>query len=215
MTALDFFEEIRFVLELLVAEHLFAAAVGLKKEAYGQRLLGGGAALLAAACVYPFLAGQFTYIDSHFLLGLVNVVWYVLLAVGSAFLIRLCYEISLSDTLFLCVTGYCVQHMEFVLVNEVLAKGIWKGLTGMLPVYVLVCVVTTAALYALIYRIFRGHLAKQKGQMFDDRPENLAFTSLMYLLVFLVHHLVLPEYLALLLDLLVHQGFPLVYQLLK
>ena len=90
MTALDFFEEIRFVLELLVAEHLFAAAVGLKKEAYGQRLLGGGAALLAAACVYPFLAGQFTYIDSHFLLGLVNVVWYVLLAVGSAFLIRLC-----------------------------------------------------------------------------------------------------------------------------
>lgn len=185
MTALVFFEEIRFAVELLIAECLFASAVGKKKDNHIKRLVGSGTLFVLASCIYPFLIENAVRMFSNRWVGAVSVAWYVLLALISVLITRFCYQLTISDTLFLCVTGYCVQHMEFVAVNEVLAKGIWTRLPDMLPLYIVVCAVTTFLIYALVYHLFRRYLARQKGKLFDDRPENIAFTLMMYLLVFL------------------------------
>lgn len=177
-------EEIRFMAELLIAEHLFASVFVKRKEAFRQRVAVGSACLLGISCLYPFFTGLYHRIDSRIMINAVNVGWYVFLVAGSVALLWFCYQATVSDAIFLGVAGYCLQHIEYVAVNEVLARGVWEGLTDRIPLYVIICIGTTAALYYVAYRIFRQRLSGDGGVLFADTAGNLAFTVLMFGLVF-------------------------------
>ncbi len=184
MGAVDFFEELRFIWELLAAEHLFAFVFAKRRERYGWTVVISGLVLTAWACLYPFWQNDFLW-DVFGRWGKVfHVAWYISLAVASGIAIYLCYYLTVADMLFVCAAGYSLQHVEFVVVNEVLAKGIWKRLPNLLPVYAAICVVTTVLLYALAYHIVEDKFHASGGTLFEDKPSNLAFTALMYLMLF-------------------------------
>lgn len=185
VSALGFFEELRFIIELLAACHLFAATLGKKREHFIQKVVFGSVALGALACVYPFLANYFPSVDRAVLVSAINVSWYVMLTLGTAIVIRWCYQLTVADTLFLVVAGYSLQHIEYVAVNEVLAIGIWSRLQEMIGLYFVICLATAIPLYYVVWRIFHRHLEVQGGKIFEDTPDRIALTLLMCILLFL------------------------------
>lgn len=185
MTALDFFEELRFIIELLAAEHLFAYVFAKRREHYGRKLIVSGLILIAASCAYPFLSEIFSSTGSVVLVNVLNIGWYVLLTISTGFHIWFCYRLTSADTAFLTVAGYCLQHIEYLAVNEVLALGVWRKLPEHLFLYVSICIVTTTILYYVVYGLSWELLSRQGGKLFDDKPNNLGLTMLMAVIVFI------------------------------
>lgn len=183
LEAVQFFEELRFIIELLAAEHLFAYVFAKKQNNYRLRAGVSALILMMVSCIYPLFMPQFLAIQPAILINIISVFWYIMLTVGSVLSIRLCYKLTMADTLFLCAAGYALQHIEYVLVNEVLAKGIWQPLSDILPFYILLCVLTTILLYGAAYRLFAEPLSGLDGRLFEDEPYNLGFTALMGILV--------------------------------
>lgn len=185
MEAVDFFEEFRFIMELLVAEHLFTYSFAKRRDHYGRRVIGTGVILVMAACAYPFLSQVFSSAGSLVVVNALHIGWYVCLTISSGVHIWFCYRLTAADTIFLSVAGYCLQHIEYLAVNEVLALGIWKKLPELLFLYILICIVTTTILYYIIYSVSWEMLSRQGGKLFDDKPHNLGLTMLMALIVFI------------------------------
>ncbi len=178
MGAVEFFEELRFIWELLAAEHLFALVFAKRRKRYGWMAMVSGLTLTAWACLYPFWQNGFSW-DEYGGWGKVfHIAWYVVLAVASGIALYLCYDLTVADTMFLCVAGYSLQHVEFVMVNEVLAKGVCGWLPNLLPLYVAVCVVTAILLYVLAYSVVADNFHAAGGTLFEDKPSNLIFMSL-------------------------------------
>ena len=184
MGAVDFFEELRFIWELLAAEHLFALAFAKRRKRHVWAAMTGGLALTFWSCLYPFWQNDLLWERFGGWGRVFHIAWYITLAVASAVALYFCYRLTVADTIFLCVAGYALQHVEFVMVNEVLAKGVCGWLVNLLPLYVAVCAATTVLLYALAYRVAAENFHAAGGTLFEDRPSNLVFMSLMYLMLF-------------------------------
>lgn len=183
MGAVAFFEELRFIIELLAAEHLFAYVFAKQQDNFRMRVSCSFVIMMGISCIYPFLAEQFHLLMPGILVNIINVGWYTLLAVGSGLCIKFCYKLTTADTMFLCAAGYSLQHIEYVAVNEILAKGVWQRLSDMLPLYVLLCAVSASLLYYVVYRLFVRPLGGQGGRLFEDCVHDIAFTVLMNVLV--------------------------------
>lgn len=183
MEAVEFFEELRFIIELLAAEHLFAYAFAKKQSRFRLRVCLSYVIMMAISCIYPFLTTYFQLLRPEILINIINIAWYILLTAGSVLCVKICYRLTTADTLFLCAAGYALQHIEYVLVNEMLAKGVWQSLSDMLPFYILICILTAVILYGAVYRLFSDPLSKSGGRLFEDGIHNIGFTMLMNILV--------------------------------
>lgn len=185
MSALDLFEEIRFIVELIVAEQLFAWSFAKRKRNFWMKSSIGYAVLVLLALNYLNIQSLAEGISYPSLMKIVSVSWYILLVILSLVHIRMCYMITLSDALFMGIAGYSVQHIEFVVVNEVLARGIWKELTEMLWLYILICIVTCTLWYYLIARIFAAKLKACGGILYEDNVQTvLYFLAMLVVLLF-------------------------------
>ena len=180
MRALDFFEELRFILELLVAEHLFAGILGKRRGDFLKRMIPGAAILIIWAMCYPLVYEHARVIKDVYAMQAINIGWYVTITVCTVFHIRSCYQFGIVDTIFICIAGYSLQHIEYVLVNEFIARGVWVGLRNNLPIYIIQCVGTTAMLYALVYRLFRKRLSAYDGKIFHNSREHIVFAVVMF-----------------------------------
>lgn len=184
MSALDIFEELRFILELLAAEQLFAWAFAKRKERFHRKAPIGALFLIILAVSYVEIRAWVVSLDIALLINMVSVAWYVFLTLLSMFYLRNCYEITISDALFLCIAGYSLQHMEYAAVNEAIAMGLWPGVTDYLLVYILLCVVSCTGLYCLVYRIFASKLRACGGMLFEDKISTIVYFFSMLVVLF-------------------------------
>ena len=58
------------------------------------------------------------------------------------------------------------MHSEYVVVNEVLALGVWSYLQTNLPLYVIICTVSCGLWYMLIMKIFAAKLRDCDGNLY-------------------------------------------------
>ncbi len=165
---IDFFEEWRFILELILAEQIFVQTFAERKRKHLFFLFAGFFILVLIATCYPFI------IDSKFI-GLraggettFSISWYVMLTLLTLCHIKLNYHISWSDLLFLGIAGYAVQHIEYIVINEVLALGILKAIRSYFLFYFLVCAVTVWVWYSIIYYLFAKKIRDCQGVIFED-----------------------------------------------
>ncbi len=184
---LTYFEEIRFVLELLVANHMFSRLFSAKSENYRFKVVLSTVCMCILSCVYPTLImkafvgrGESVVIE----LVLANVGWYIFLTLLSGLIIQACYKQSMADSVFICALGYALQHLEFVLINEWLAKGTWVELPNMVPLYITICIGTTMIQYSLVYKVFHHYFEGYKGTLFEDNRQN--FIVIIGMLILLV-----------------------------
>lgn len=185
ISALDLFEELRFILELMAAEHLFARNFAKKKDRYGIWVTVGVVVLTVVSEVYAmFYRTGFSHLSGLWV-NVASVGWYILLTLCTVVFVYQCYELTMADAVFLCSGAYSLQHMEYVMVNEVVARGMLPELMDHLPAYIALCVVTTFLLYYGGYRIYRGILQRSGGKVYEDTGNNIAFTAMVFMIVFI------------------------------
>lgn len=159
------FEELRFVIEVLAAELLLFLPAPVKRRSYFYpRLIISSLLYFASSLLYfPIVTGIKSFaeifpIDSSFYFQWTQLIkyWYILLLFLSSGILRFCFQASLSQIMFKTALAWTIQHIEYVLVNELIGVGLWNNTRQEhLAVYVLISVFSCAVLYFLFYLIFR------------------------------------------------------------
>lgn len=158
VTAVSVFEELRFVWELFAAELILLFPFAKAKSGIVKRILICGAVMGVSSQFYfavLFLSGMVP----DFLHEWVVVAWYMILVLMSLFASRYCFSLTFTDGLYIVISGYTAQHMVYVTVHEVLARGIWMGMTEWLSIYVIISVLFCSILYLMIYLLFNRSLS--------------------------------------------------------
>lgn len=185
LSALDIFEELRFVWELLLAEILFAACFTRRRQENKWLFPVGMIVFSLLAQIYVLYVLELTKRVSGVWIGVINIAWYVLLSAMTVFWMYRCFEMTKADAIFLGAGAYSLQHMEYVVVNEVVARGLCNQLRSQLVLYGMLCAFTTLFFYSIFYRIFRVKLKESGGRIFEDTSNNIAFCGMLFVLVYL------------------------------
>lgn len=185
LSALDIFEELRFVWELLLAEILFASCFTRRRQENKWLFPVGMIVFSLLAQIYVLYVLELTKRVFGIWIGVVNIAWYVLLSAMTVFWMYRCFEMTKADAIFLGAGAYSLQHLEYVVVNEVVARGLCNQLLSQLVLYGMLCAFTTLFFYTIFYRIFRVKLKESGGRIFEDTSNNVAFCGMLFILVYL------------------------------
>jgi hypothetical protein len=79
-----------------------------------------------------------------------------------------CFELKKAELLFLVVSAYTAQHMEYVIMNEIIAKGLFPALQQHLLLYILLCVVSCVVLYLVLYKMFAARLKEMQNELLRE-----------------------------------------------
>lgn len=184
MNALNIFEEIRFITELVIAEQLLLWRFAKRKEQFWMRSILWNVLLLFLAITFLIVRTGLVYSNNDIFKYTICIFWYIFLSLLTIVQIKSCYEITLSDTLFIVIAGYSIQHIEYIVVNEVIAMAIWSEITQMLLFYILFCVVTCAAWYWVMYRLFASKLKAYDGLIYEDQRGTIFYFTFLLLVLF-------------------------------
>lgn len=185
LSALDIFEELRFVWELLLAEILFASCFTRRRQENKWLFPVGMIVFSLLAQIYVLYVLELTKRVSGVWIGVINIAWYVLLSAMTVFWMYRCFEMTKADAIFLGAGAYSLQHLEYVVVNEVVARGLCNQLLSQLVLYGMLCAFTTLFFYSIFYCIFRVKLKESGGRIFEDTSNNIAFCGMLFVLVYL------------------------------
>lgn len=184
MTGLEIFEELRFIIELILAEQMFIWNFAKRKEnTIKNNTIGILILMVVSVCFVPLqdhiITWNITVLTYSFTAG-----WYIFLLFFSLFLIKWSYDITYSDLLFLGISGYTVQHIEYILVNEILAMGIFPELPNYPGIYFVICVVTCCLWYLVVMRIFASKLHDFGDVIYQDKPSTIIYFSALLIMLF-------------------------------
>lgn len=168
------FEELSFIWELLAAEYVLLLPFARRKAGSWAMLLGGIPAFsLLSFGFFPlrdlYEAGMLPQVLSPYSFML----WYILLALLTMLLARVCFQLTVSDALYICIAGYSLRHVIYVLIHELLARALWPALPNYLALYVLIDLAACAAVLTLVYLCFAPQLRMCGGQMFPDMSRTI------------------------------------------
>lgn len=178
VTALEVFEEFRFILELVAAEFLFILPFAQKRVHARFRIAIGFFALLAAS---QFYFGVRLFHEKN--AGIPRVLlfwgWYMFMVFLSILYMFFCFRLKKCDLIFMTVSAYAAQHIEYVLVNEIVALGVWTQITEKLWLYVLLCAVTCVLLYRGLYLLFAAGLKENEDGLLKESAANFWIYGIM------------------------------------
>lgn len=184
MVLLDIFEEIRFILELIIAEQVFAWSFAKRKDKFYPKFIVGVVLLILISLIYVIVKPILSIMNYGLLVRIIVMSWYMFLVILSIIHIRICYEMTFSDTLFIGIAGYSLQHIEYVIVNEIIAMGLWREVTNNLFIYIILCVSSCALLYYLVAKIFASKLRGCEGILYEDKANTVGYFLLMFIVLF-------------------------------
>lgn len=161
------FEELSFIWELLAAEYVLLLP-------FARRKTGSWVLLLASIPAFSLLSFGFFILQDMYNGGMLPqytfMLWYILLALLTMLFARACFQLTVSDALYICVAGYSLRHIIYVLIHELLARVAWPWLPNHLALYAFIDLAACAALLTLIYLCFAPQLQMCGGQIFPDSP---------------------------------------------
>lgn len=175
MDAPRIFEELSFIWELLAAEYVLLLP-------FARRKTGSWVPLLTGIPVFSLLSFGFFVLRSQQNAGMlpqgvfqyVFMLWYILLALLTMLFARVCFQLTVSDALYICIAGYSLRHVIYVLVHELLARVLWPWLPDHLALYALIDLAACTALLTLVHLCFAPQLRLCGGRMFPDTPRTIA-----------------------------------------
>jgi Signal transduction histidine kinase regulating citrate/malate metabolism len=185
LTPTTIFEELRFILELIAAELIFFLPSSPRKSHFKLRIATGILALCALSFIYfiwVWISERYGATTS-FPLRYIFPFWYVFLTFVSLFWIYLSFKTNFTALLFKGVLSYTLQHMEYVLINEVLAIGLYPALRGgvwyNLLLYIVICIISYAGICYLAYRVFKKPLSQVDDSVLSLKKGNTIFYALL------------------------------------
>ena len=167
ITPVDVFEELRFAWELMAAAVLFLVPLAPARQHLAARLALG--VVIFSVLSQGYFVWQalldVTALDNR----LPYVAWYVLVTFAIMGYLKLCFDVSLPDILYVGCTAYAAQHVVYVVVHELLALWLWTSLVDNLALYAAVSLAACAAWYAVLYQVFARRLSLMDGVVAQDR----------------------------------------------
>lgn len=171
-------EELRFISEQLIAEFLFILPVAPKRRHFIPKCIIG--ALICLCCSFGY-AGVLKLCDIFPALGaFFNITWYILLTIVTLAYMYACFELPLSQIVFRGICAYSVQHIEYTLVNEIFAIGVYPEIRNILWLYAIICVTTYALFCTAVYFLF----VKKFKDIQSITVENKYTSAITYSLMF-------------------------------
>lgn len=167
ITPVAVFEELRFVWELFAAELILLFPFAKEKKNVVKRILLCAAGMGVLSQFY-FGVVYLSEMVPDILQEWVVVSWYMILVFLSLLLSRYCFSLSFTDALYIVISGYTAQHMVYVVVHEVLAKGLWAGLTEWLAMYICISILVCGIWYLILYLLFNKSLSLCGGSVAAD-----------------------------------------------
>jgi hypothetical protein len=180
--ALNVFEELRFISELIIAELLFVFPVAPKKSKFWLRIVIGAIICLGCSFGYFGVRALANFIGTSWSYSLLFIGWYTLLTIISFGYIWACFSLPLGQIIFRGIAAYAVQHIEYVFVNEALALALAPALRDILWLYAIVCIVT----YAILCTIFYFSFVNKFRDLNEVYIGNKAWTAIIYVVLLIV-----------------------------
>lgn len=162
---LALFEELRYVWELMAAELVFLVPFAPRQRGFTPKLVIGMTLLSAFSLLYLQIRASIPYGAG---LEAASLAWYLCLAFLTMAYLRLCFEVSLVDALYVAVSAFAAQHVVYVLVHEWLALHLWTWLQASVPVYAGLSAGACAAWYAFLSWAFSPQLKVAGGRLFES-----------------------------------------------
>lgn len=181
---MKYLDEIRFVWELIAAVNIFAVTFTRKKDRFISKIVVTGIVITGISAIYPsVILESFDFSKMGVLTIIVNVGWYTLLTLLTGVSVYCCYELTKADTIFLCAQGYALQHIEFILVNEIVGKGIWPSMDDNIFFYIFICASTSIIFFGSVYLYVSKNLRSLDGHLLDDSSKNIAIVTIMFIVI--------------------------------
>ena len=190
ITAVDVFEEIRFIVELLAAELIFLIPfVPMKKHFVPKLVVLILGYMLASLFYFPLLTFTSVCPLRNFLIS----GWYIILALSTLHFCKRLFFIGTVDGLYVIASAYAVQHLVYVVVHEALALYYWTYLKTHLIAYIFVSILVCSIWYFIVYLVFTRKLKDCNGVLHEDSSFLVAFylifIAIMLLSTFSAQHL--------------------------
>lgn len=168
------FEEFRFMTQILVAEHILSIFFARKKEKFILKAVLGFLFLNLFSLLYIPLHQSINLYQIQFAKKTIILFWYILMIILSVIYIFYCYKMTISDLLFICIASFAIQHIEYVLINEIICMGLLPNIKSYAFLYIMICIISTAALYAALYKVAQN-LRSCNGRIYDDSVFSISY----------------------------------------
>ena len=165
-TPIAIFEEFRFIIELLAAELLFSMPSVKRRKNFWTRFAVATSLMLILSLGYiPF---TYLFVELNvpdMAASTIVVTWYCFLTFPTCFYQWFLFDFGFEQTVLHAVSGYAISHIEYALVNEMLALTLFPALgagedVASLLLYILISIVSYAIVLLLAYlslvRQFKG-----------------------------------------------------------
>ena len=171
-TALDAFEEIRFILELLVAELIFLVPFAPSKKRIN---INAPLALIGYSFLSLLYFPILNTVEGTSFVNAVVCAWYILLTISTLLFCRSLFEINIVDSLYIVITAFVTQHLVYVIVHEALALYYWTFLVNHLFIYGVFSILCCMIWYLFIYMVFARKLSLAGGNLYENRQFMIFF----------------------------------------
>ena len=113
ITFLDVFEELRFIIELLLGELVLVFPCSQKRENFLKRIIPSSIIMLILSQGYVFLVKFLTHIGlSQPFMSIIVVAWYCFLVLMSCLYLTFNFKFNFEQSLLYASAGYALQHIE-------------------------------------------------------------------------------------------------------
>ncbi len=161
-----FFDGLRNILALLIAEFLLVYSSMQKKKNFYTKLMISILSCCVLSAVYAILYVSLT--EFFGLISIISIVWYFSIYVFTGYIIYLCFNIRATELLWSMITAYAIQHIVYVIAYELCAP-LLSGFWTTLLVYVLIC----AVFYTFFYWTFRKNIKNLFEFYLGDKIKNI------------------------------------------
>lgn len=195
MKGYQVFEELRFIIEVLIAEHiLFLWAPIQKKKGFKWKFPLSIAIFIGMSFLYFPIANGVNYLNLNFPIISTDSLswqwnkffgyWYMFLFALTVISLKLLYKASWATVLSRSLLGWCIQHFEYCFCNEMIGIGFWNNKREQLLLpYILLSIFTCFAYYFIFYKLLKKYIKFPKIDDFKSKYAVFAYIILLIVLI--------------------------------
>lgn len=175
-------DEFRNILAIIVLELVFTLPSIKRRSHFWPRLVLGTILCLVISTLYVFIHPYLQQAAYSPLTVIISVVWYTGIVALSGFLILFCFDVNLTELVWIELTAYAAQHIAYVIANECLLMGfrLRLGVGVQLLLYCAVAFVIDLA----VYLVFSPNI-KHREHLYVSHSWKNCLALLAVLIVFL------------------------------
>ncbi|MDD4532146.1 MAG: ATP-binding protein [Bacilli bacterium] len=189
----DYFEEFRFVLQILLAEFVFTFNCDQRKIHFKYKLVGGIVFLMFLSMGYFYILEFYKTMSEYIGADIAQFIiplWYGILFVCSLFYISRLFKINYTELVFKGVLSYSLYNAVYSVFNQAIAIGIWPSLRNdtilMSVIYFLITLFGTLLIYSFVYFYYRNLLKEgMEASIPNNSSRNKIFYTIFIVIVFL------------------------------